>query len=258
MEKFEFKRSTKKYKYFNGIILKEPSEKEFNKYIDIWNKKYNKELAGDFSHEKILDYVFTKNNSSNKNILEMYEKCVLLDKLYSTNVKHMDSLVKHLASIENFNEMLSSGNPELVNVMKMVEKDDGTIIKYMSFASKYCRRYNPKDFPVFDTIVKDIFSHYLYTLKFYRRRDKIDLTDYVSFKNVADEFLNAYPFVKDYVQLDHYLWTMGKEKLQAISYIKKIRKSKDDLKQIQNIAKIENFSGDLLNLENFIVNKYDL
>ncbi|MDD3999276.1 MAG: hypothetical protein PHX62_00065 [Bacilli bacterium] len=52
--------------------------------------------------------VFADNNHINRAIKEMYLKCVLLNSIYSTNIKYMDNLVKHLSSIENFEEMLKN------------------------------------------------------------------------------------------------------------------------------------------------------
>lgn len=260
MSYLDFKRKNQNRMYFYGIDLKEPSEKEFKKYIDIWNNKYNREFVAGFDHEKLLNIVFEDYNHSNKNVKDMYIKCVMLDKLYSTNIKYMDSLVKHLVSIENLDEMLSNGDAELVNIIKKVQVDDDKTINYMSFASKYCNRYNPEYYPVYDTIVKEIFSYYLSTLSFYKRKDKVELKDYASFKNVVDEFLKAYPFIKNYTQLDNYLWTMGKEKLQGINLVKKVRKNENDIKKLQAIAKELNYQGELTaeQLEEFIVKQYDL
>ena len=39
-KQLELKRSSKNKKYFHGVNLKEPSLEEFNKYIALWNDKY--------------------------------------------------------------------------------------------------------------------------------------------------------------------------------------------------------------------------
>ena len=257
MKNLSINKSTKTKKYFHGIALKAPTKQEFDKYIEIWNEKYDNEF-NDYNHELVLDCVFVDYNNSNKAIKEMYIKCVLLDKLYGTNIKYMDGLIKHLSSIENFEQMLQSGNPELVNIMKRVKKDNNKVINYLSFASKYCRRYNPTAFPIYDSIVKDILKYYMHTTNFYIG-NKVDFNDYCQYKNVVDQFIKAHPFVENYVMLDRYLWTMGKEKINGISLVNKIREAKNAQKLnyiAKQIGAKENLSAE--ELEDFVVHKFDL
>ena len=251
-------KSTKSKKYFHGVSLKTPTKDEFDKYIKIWNEKYDQEFKG-YNHELVLDAVFKDYNHSNKAIKEMYIKCVLLDKLYGTNIKYMDELIKHLSSIENFNKMIEEGNPEIVNIMKKVKRDNDKTINYLSFASKYCRRYNPTAFPIYDSIVRDILKYYMHTTNFYSG-EKVDFNDYCQYKNVVDQFIKAYPFVKNYIMFDRYLWAMGKEKINGIRIIvNKIREAKNII-DLNNIAKQigakENLTAE--ELEDFVVNKFDL
>ena len=250
-------KSTKSKKYFHGVSLKTPTKDEFDKYIKIWNEKYDQEF-NDYNHEFVLDAVFKDYNHSNKAIKEMYIKCVLLDKFYGTNIKHMDELIKHLASIDNFNKMIEEGNLEIVNIMKRVKRDNNKTINYLSFASKYCRRYNPTAFPIYDSIVKDILKYYMFTTNFYNG-GKVDFNDYCQYKNVVDQFIKTYPFVKNYVMLDRYLWAMGKEKINGIRFVNKIRELKD-IEDLNYIAKQIGAKEDLTaeELEYFVVNKFDL
>ena len=110
------------------------------------------------------------------------------------------------------------------------------IINYLSFASKYCRRYNPKAFPIFDSIVKDMLEYYIANTNFYKGT-KPDLTDYVQYKEVVDQFIKAYPFVQNYVMLDRYLWAMGKQKLEGINQLKKL-KDKDLINKINELVHV--------------------
>ena len=215
------KRSSKNKRYFHGIELQEPSEDELKKYLDIWYKKYDTEFS-EYSHELILNLIFKDYNHSNKVIKDMYIKCAILDKFYGTNIKHLDSLVKHLSEIENFNERIKNGDADLVNEMKRVTKTDGSIINYLSFASKYCHRYEPNKYPIYDSIVKDVLMYYN---SIYGFCDKsIDLKDYNNYKKLVDKFIERFSFIKNYVVLDHYLWTMGKEKLKEIRLLKRSKK----------------------------------
>ena len=243
---------------FYGVELEEPTKKEYDKYIKIWFDKYDNEFIGDFNHELFLDIIFKDYNHSNKVVKDMLVKTIVLDKLYSLNIKYVDDLVKHLTQIDNLNERLKNGDTELVNEMKKVNLPNGKTINYLSFASKYCRRYNPEQYPIYNSIVKQVLSHYNSNLHFYS--DKINWSDYTCYKKVVDAFMKCYPFIENYVMLDHYLWTMGKEKLQEISLVKKSQKHKGDLGKLQDIAKGLNYKEKLSaeNLEKYIIKQYDL
>ncbi len=263
MKQFELKRGTKSYKYFHGIDLPMPSEAVYKKYIKIFNDKYVKsEFGNDFNTEILLDNLFKEYNHSNKAVKEMFVKCVLLDKFYSTNIKYMDDLIYHLSMIDEniYQTMLANGDPQLVNIMKEVKLRNNEKINYLSFASKYCKRYNEKCFPIYDTIVKDILKYYLSTTDFYKNDEKINWTDYVSYKKVVDEFIKTFPFIENYVMLDRYLWAMGKEKLEGINLVKEIKTAKNDEDKLNKIALRINYNGKITaeNLEKFVVEKYNL
>ncbi len=263
MKGFELKRSTKFHKYFHGIDLPIPSEAEYKKYVKKWDDKYGKsEYGPEFNTENLLDEIFKEYNHSNKNVKEMFIKCVLLDKFYSTNIKHMVDLVQNLCNIDEneYKNMLENGTPQLVNIMKKVALEKDKDINYLSFASKYCKRYNEKCFPIYDTIVKDVLKHYLSTINFYTSDKNVDWSDYTSYKRVVDEFIKAFPFIENYVMLDRYLWTMGKEKLEGIKLFEEIEKAKDNKDNLNKIAQSIKYNGEVSteNLEEFVVKKYGL
>ncbi|MDD3999277.1 MAG: hypothetical protein PHX62_00070 [Bacilli bacterium] len=144
--------------------------------------------------------------------------------------------------------------------MKSVKKSNGDDINYLSFASKYCRRYNPSEYPIFDNIVKDVLKNYLSTTNFYQQEEKIDFGNYVSYKKVVEAFIKKYSFIKNYLEFDQYLWCMGKEKLEAINLIKKTRKNKDNKKILATICKKlsinENYKA--AEIETYITSKNDI
>ena len=228
---------TKQKPNFKGVQLKPPTQAEFDKYIDIWNKKYNK-----YNHEAILDGVFKKWNSDT-DVLCMYIRCIMLDKFYGTNIKYIDELVHHLLSIKDLHKRIHAGDLDVIDEMQKVKKPNGKYIHYRSFVSKYCRRYNPQAYPIYDSIVKEVLEYYVNTTKFYTGKQPIDWKNYKVFKDVVDQFIKAYPFVKNYIMLDRYLWTMGKEKIEGIRLYNQIQTAKnttDPVKQAKKLDEIRN------------------
>lgn len=266
LHKFVFYRSTKNKKYFHGIKLDIPTEKECKKYNQLWDM-YNAKGVGGFTHEDILNEKFNK-NKSHKDVVGMYDKCVLLDKFYSTSVKHLDQLIEHFITIEKeksekdksyFDLQIEKGSAEFVDTLKCVQLEDGEIINYISFSSKYCRRYNPEAFPIYDNIVKEVLEYYISMTNFYGDNLPTDWTkNYVSYKKVVDKFIEKYSFIEDYIMFDKYLWALGKFKLEGINFIKTIRKGKD--KDIKRIKKKLQIKEDITieQLENKLIEKYDI
>ncbi len=254
MTDFRIKRSNASCTYFRGVDLPIPCKEDFNKYKDIWNNKYNNEFS-EYNNESLIDVVFSENNHSNKLYKEMYLKCVLLDKLYSTNIKYMNDLVFHLTQISDLKEKINFGNIDTVKEMQAVKLKNGKIINYISFASKYCNRYNPNSFPIYDTIVKEVLLSYISKLDYLSAFKTKNLSDYFVYKQVIDEFIKNNSYISNYKEFDVYMWTMGKEKLEGLNLIKKLNSGEEKF-----VIKKLGFSNQLTKTDLWVevVNKYGL
>ena len=265
--KITIKRGSRYKKYFHGIDLIDPSEEDCVKYNQLWDE-YN--AKGKFSREKVLDKAFLKKHKSHKDPFGMYVKCVLLDKFYSTNVKHIDKLVEHYIELETtrstrgksyFKQQIKSKNIKFVDELKVVKVNEDDVKNLLSFSSKYCRRYAPLDFPIYDTIVRDLLKYYLYKTNFWGGEPPKDWEDnYEQYKQVVDKFIETYPFVKNYMIFDRYLWALGKQKETGINMIKDVRSGGEN--EIENVKKKLGIEKDkkisIDDLEGIIVTKYEL
>ena len=103
-------------------------------------------------------------------------------------------------------------NVTLVNDIAKVQVSDDKCINFYSFATKYCSRHKPTEYPIFDSFVEKL-------LKYFRDTDKKiifqndDLKDYQKYKCVLLDFQKKYG-LEDFnlKQIDKYLWQLGKEK----------------------------------------------
>lgn len=195
------------------IILNEPSKSDYQKYLSIFNSKYASKFC--FAHDKVIDNIFIQYG---KNVVAYnYVKAAIIDFAYSTRVKHMDELVLNITNIKNFDSLVNKGDPNLVNNMKKVALNNNEEINYLSFSSKYCHKYNPKDYPIYDSYVERVLRTYQKQFHFFddstKAITKESLKDYVFYKEVVDAFINKYKSagIDSYIKFDRYLWTMGKE-----------------------------------------------
>lgn len=199
----------------NTITLDEPSKTDYQKYLSIFNSKYASKFC--FAHSSIIDNVFKQYE---KNIIAYnYVKAAIIDYAYSTRVKHMDDLVLNITNIKNFDSLVNKGEPNLINNMKKVALNNDEEINYLSFSSKYCHIYNPKEYPIYDSYVERVLRTYQKQFHFFdeseRKITKESLKDYVFYKEVVDAFISKYKSIgiDNYEKFDRYLWTIGKENL---------------------------------------------
>lgn len=93
---------------------------------------------------------------------------------------------------------------------------DDKCVNFYSFATKYCSRHKPNEYPIFHSFVEKL-------LKYFRNVDKKlifhndDLKDYQKYKSILLDFQKNYG-LEDFnlKQIDKYLWQLGKEKFPKI------------------------------------------
>jgi hypothetical protein len=97
-------------------------------------------------------------------------------------------------------------NVTLVNDIAKVQVSDDKCVNFYSFATKYCSRHKPTEYPIFDSFVEKL-------LKYFRDADKKiifqndDLKDYQKYKCILLDFQKKYG-LEDFnlKQIDKYLW----------------------------------------------------
>lgn len=176
--------------------------------------------------EKFLDKLFSeyKNNTDEGAV---FIKVRVLDSFYSTNLKEgLDDMVENIVSIENFDDMLKKGDIKLIDKIKKVKSTKYKTKDCISFASKYCSRYQKSKFAIYDKYVKQMLCLINKATNFAERKLTIDCMHKMSYKEyckVVDKFIDKFNKDKlknqkiNYKTFDCYIWTWAKEILYKIN-----------------------------------------
>ena len=91
---------------------------------------------------------------------------------------------------------------------------------FYSFATKYCSRHCPDDYPIYDSFVGKMLMHFK-RVDGFSIFNKEDLKDYSRYKQILQDFQSFYSLDSFTLKkLDVYLWQAGK------AYFPKIYKKK--------------------------------
>lgn len=186
--------------------IPKPSEDEVIRYLEQWDNLENYKFQ-----EEALDKLFIVTYPSNVLMEDVLVKVSTLNDFYSTNIFAAYKVAKHIISL-NIDERLNNGDITLVGDIAKIEMDNGNIINFYSFATKYCSHHKPLDFPIYDSFVDTLLKYFRDADSFYEFKNE-DLKDYVIFKKILIEFQRYYALEKfNLKEIDKYLWLLGKEK----------------------------------------------
>lgn len=181
--------------------------------------------------EDFLDELFN-NYKSNTDEGYVFIKVRVLDSFYSTNLKEgLDDMVKNIISIGDFDKLLKSGEIKLIDKIKNVKSTRYDTKECISFASKYCSRYEKDKFAIYDKYVKQMLWLINKATGFAGRVLKIDEMHEMSYKeycSIVDCFIKKFNEGKptkeyiNYKSFDSYIWTWAKEILYKINKGKKV------------------------------------
>jgi hypothetical protein len=135
-------------------------------------------------------------------------KCVVLNRLYSTNIFDIYSLRDHILRLD-IDARLARGDPSLVNALADFRR--GRKKRWLiSFASKYCAWHRPEAFQIFDGLVEWILLEYKKRYEF-ANFGRFDLRDYPTFVTVLDRFRSRFGLEEfSRKDTDKFLWIEAK------------------------------------------------
>jgi hypothetical protein len=179
--------------------------------------KYRREFEHKNNAEEAAISELIKLFPDNKNYKGVLLKCIVINTLYSTQIRAITNAAKHIVELD-IDARLEQGDPQVVDqIARLTIKTKGGEEKKRrnySFATKYCSFHNPSAYPIYDSIVDKV-------LKAYQKQNKFspnplgDLKDYARFKEVLKNFVNNYEDLGRPIwrELDYFLHDYGKEKL---------------------------------------------
>lgn len=192
----------------NNTIVVRPSKEEVEKYLKKWDS-----LEDYFLQESSLRKLFMETYPLNDDLDDVLVKVCTLNQFYSTNIRHIFTLSKHIVSL-NIDKDLKDNNMDIVNRIASGHgiqiKDDAKESYLYSFATKYCSHHNPIMYPIYDSYVENM-------LKKCKEKDGFDIfsdkemKSYSRFKDILINFRKFYDLESfDLRQIDKYLWLAGK------------------------------------------------
>ena len=188
----------------NDILT--PCVEEIIKYLKKWDSLESYTLQ-----ENALEKLFNRTYPKNTDIEDVIIKVSTLNDFYSTNIFSPFTVAKHIVAL-NIDERLEKKDDTLVNDIAKVKMDNGNIINFYSFATKYCSHHKPYEYPIYDSYVDKILRHFRDKDNFYDFKTA-KLKEFISFKEILINFRSYYG-LEDYSlkDIDRYLWQLGKEK----------------------------------------------
>ena len=134
-----------------GIIIS-PSPEEVQEYLLKWDN-----LGNYVVQEEALDDLFMKTYPNNTDIKQVIIKVSALNDFYSTNIFKVFNVAKHIIDL-NIDERLAINDVTLVNDIAKVQVSDDKCVNFYSFATKYCSRHKPTEYPIFDNPLNHHFE----------------------------------------------------------------------------------------------------
>lgn len=160
-------------------------------------------------HESALALLYRELCPRHDDLPKVLLKVSALNDFYSTNIYDTHAVAKHIVQV-NPGAGIEQGDPAVVNSLSVVTIG-GKRRSCYSFATKYCSHHNPEAFPIFDSFVQKMLTHF-------RRKDKFasfkndELKDYPKFVEIIGCFQRHYDLDARTVRdIDIYLWLAGKQ-----------------------------------------------
>lgn len=186
--------------------IAKPCVEEVEKYQLMW---YSSE--SDMPKEHALDKLFLTTYPLNKCIDDVLVKVSVLNDIYGTNLFNTFAMASHIVELD-IDERLQKADDTLVMDIAKMTLPNGQVKSFYSFATKYCSRHKPKDYPLYDSYVDKVLRYFRDVDGFYEFKSQ-DLKDYPLFRRIVSEFRDFYGLGEyDFKRLDMYLWRLGKEK----------------------------------------------
>ena len=142
-------------------------------------------------------------------------KVKYLNKFYSTYIMATNSVVNRIfEKRKQIDAGLQNGD---LSVVDLIAKCNDAGRTNYSFATKYCALHRPDKYPIYDSIVSDVFSS-LYEqnkLQDYPLTNKTNfnalMKDYKTYVKLYDSFMKQYGLTSlTYREVDWYLWSAYK------------------------------------------------
>ncbi len=177
-----------------------PSAKDAEWFVNHWaeEEKFSAPVKAMF---KICQETFPKNINKEEVLL----KCAVVNSFSSTNVLDLNTVANHIVNLR-IDERLNNNDLSLVKDISEVEIGE-KIHTFYSFASKYCHYHKPETYAIYDSYVAKVLCSFPKDFGTIKERE---LRNYPQFIKVLKEFRQHYGLNLSLLDLDKYLWQLGR------------------------------------------------
>ena len=150
-----------------------------------------------------------------------------LDSIYGTRLKSPVNTAYNLFPIVRDDRLIETicqvgkgsdlkERAQIVDIIATIDKVDDKSNNYAySFATKFCSRFAPDTFPIFDSFAAGLLYHYLGRNA--KRGWRASLGSYETYLSVYDGLIGQYKLEDfSYREIDYFLWTYGKQLKQVV------------------------------------------
>lgn len=205
--------------------LHTPTHTEIKNWLKAWDEdEKNSHVVS--SMQILFDKI-----PRNTDFDEIYAKIAALNDLYSTNIRRLYEVAKHIFSIPNLDERLSAGDLDVVNEIARVpiidKYGEEKIYNYYSFATKFCMFSNPAVYSIYDSYVEKVLLEFNKNDQFFDK-SKLNFRNYKDFDEILNRFRSKYSESLDGISrldMDKYLWLLGKKTFPKTYYTKKDKRN---------------------------------
>ena len=183
-----------------------PSPEEVTNYLRKWDT-----LENYTAQESALNKLFWEFAPLNISLDDILLKVVTLNTFYSTNIKSVYTVARHIFDLR-IDERMKSGDETLVDDISHVTMPGGKVRHEFSFATKYCSHHYADAYPIYDSYVEKLLFHFRDADGFAEFQDS-ELRIFPIFKQTIIQFREFYSLETFTLkEIDQYLWQFGKEK----------------------------------------------
>lgn len=178
-----------------------PSVKDAEWFINNWKNE------GKFSTPvNIMFRLCQETYPNNNNLEEVLLKCAAINAFSSTNVYDIYSMAEHIVR-KQIDEKLKNNDLSLVETISKINIG-GKQHNFYSFATKYCHYHNPDNYAIYDRYVAKVICSFPKEFRVIKENKLKE--DYEYFINVLKDFRSHFGLNLSLVDLDKYLWRLGR------------------------------------------------
>ncbi|MGL5685560.1 MAG: hypothetical protein ACRCXQ_07195 [Vagococcus fluvialis] len=191
-----------------NLNCEKPEKPCLNNVNNYLSDKNSQDFKDYYATIQSMKKLFSEDLKNNDNIEDILIKVSCVNQLYSTNIKYLHSVARHILGIENIDKRLSEGDLTLIDDIAYVKINEDKHIRFYSFATKYCHLHSNDKYSIYDSYVSKVLCYFNEQDKFIDEKLTDDkLRKYEFFDKVIEKFSESFGLKEKFSrqEIDRYL-----------------------------------------------------